>query len=150
MGLRRGPLTEKFFNSLLALMQLQLALVCDHAEQTGDGKLDIRGVFNDLAAPGFPAKHDMVLVMTVEWSRDDIGHYDFEVDLTGPSGQSTMTIQGHSDVDRRDPDRPPARTQIVMPLREVIFPEPGVYRFGIRIKGRDYEGPSLFLMELEA
>ena len=133
----------------VAAMRLQLALVCDHAEQTGDGKLDIRGVFNDLAAPGFPAKHDMVLVMVMEWSRDDIGHYDFEVALTGPSGQSTMTIQGHSDVDRRDPDRPPARTQIVMPLQEVIFPEPGVYRFGIRIKGRDHEGPSLFLMEFD-
>ena len=131
-------------------MRLQLALVCDHAEQTDDVKLDIRGVFNDLAAPGFPARHDMVLVMTLEWSRDDIGPYDFEVDLTGPSGQSTVTIQGHSDVDRRDPDHPPARTQIVMPLQGVVFPEPGEYRFGIRIKGRTYEGPSLFLIEQEA
>ena len=66
-------------------MRLSLALVCDHAEQTAEGKLDIRGVFNDLAAPGFPAKHDMVLVMVMEWSRDDAGHYDFEVNLTGPS-----------------------------------------------------------------
>ena len=130
-------------------MRLQLALVCDDAEETTDGKLDLRGVFSDLAAPGFPAKHDMVLVLAVEWSRDDLGHYDFEVDLTGPSGQSTMTIQGHSDVDRRELNRPPARTRIVMPLREVIFPEPGAYSFRIRIKGKDYEGPSLFLMELE-
>jgi hypothetical protein len=131
-------------------MRLQLALVCDYAEETEDGKLDLRGVFSDLAAPGFPAKHDMVLVLAVEWSRDDLGHYDFAVDLTGPSGQSSMTIQGHSDVDRRDPDHPPARTRIVMPLREVTFPEPGAYHFRIRIKGRDYEGPSLFLMEMES
>ena len=130
-------------------MRLQLALVCDHAEETADGKLDLRGVFSDLAAPGFPAKHDMVLVLAVEWSRDDLGHYDFEVDLTGPSGKPSMSIQGHSDVDRRPADRPPARTRIVMPLHEVIFPEPGVYRFRIKIKGQDYEGPSLFLMELE-
>jgi hypothetical protein len=130
-------------------MRLQLALVCDHAEETADGKLDLRGVFSDLAAPGFPAKHDMVLVLAVEWSRDDLGKYDFEVDLTGPSGKSSMTIQGHSDVDRRDPTHPPARTRIVMPLQEVIFPEPGAYQFRIRIKGREYDGPSLFLMELE-
>ncbi len=129
-------------------MRLQLALVCDQAEQTADGKLDIRGVFHDLAAPGFPAKHDMVLVVAVEWSRDDVGLFDFDVDMIGPSGQSTMTVKGHSEVDRRDPDSPPARTQIVMPLREVVFPEPGVYGFRIRIKGRSYEGPSLFLMEL--
>ena len=130
-------------------MKLQLALVCDHAEETADGKLDVHGIFNDLAAPGFPAKHDMVLVMTVEWSRDDMGHYDFDVNLTGPSGQTSMTIQGHSEVDRRDPDRPPARTRIVMPLQGVIFPYPGAYRFVIRIKGQDYEGPSLFLIQVE-
>ena len=130
-------------------MRLQLALVCDHAEQRADGKLDIQGIFNDLAAPGFPAKHDMILVIAVEWSRGDVGHFDFEVNMAGPSGQSSMTIQGHSEVDRRDPDRPPARTQIIMPLREVIFPEPGAYQFRIRIKGRDYDGPSLFLMETE-
>jgi len=130
-------------------MRLQLALVCDNAEQSADGKLDIQGVFNDLAAPGFPAKHDMILVIAVEWSRGDVGHFDFEVNMAGPSGQSSMTIQGHSEVDRRDPDRPPARTQIIMPLREVIFPEPGAYQFRIRIKGRDYDGPSLFLMETE-
>ena len=130
-------------------MRLQLALVCDNADQRADGKLDIQGVFNDLAAPGFPAKHDMILVIAVEWSRGDIGHFDFEVNMAGPSGQSSMTIQGHSEVDRRDPDRPPARTQIIMPLREVIFPEPGAYQFRIQIKGRDHDGPSLFLMETE-
>ena len=131
-------------------MLLQLALVCDHAEQTPEGKLDIRGVFNDLAAPGFPAKHDMVLVLAVEWDRDDSGRHDFQVDLVGPSGHPTMTVQGHSDVDRRDPDRPPARTRIVMPLREVIFPERGAYGFRIRVKGRTYDGPSLYLMDSEA
>ena len=128
-------------------MKLQLALVCDHAEETPDGKLDIRGVFNDLAAPGFPAKHDMILVLAVEWDRSDTGRHDFQVDLVGPSGHPTMTVQGHSDVNPREPGRPPARTKMVMPLREVIFPKRGTYRFRIRLKGRTYEGPSLYLME---
>tara|TARA_B100000678_G_C18160813_1_gene482950 strand:- start:398 stop:829 length:432 start_codon:yes stop_codon:yes gene_type:complete len=130
-------------------MQLQLALVCDHAEQTPEGKLDIQGVFNDLAAVGFPAKHDMVLVLVVEWDHADRGRHDFQVDLVGPSGHPTMTVQGHSDVDPRKPDRPPARTRMIMPLREVIFPKKGIYSFRIRLKGRTYEGPSLYLMESE-
>ena len=128
-------------------MRLQLALVCDHAEETPDGKLDIRGVFNDLAAPGFPAKHDMVLVLAVEWDRSDTGRHDFQVDLLGPSGNPTMTVQGHSDVDSREPERPPARTRIVIPLREVIFPERGAYNFRVQVKGRTYDGPSLYLTE---
>ena len=130
-------------------MQLQLALVCDHADQTPEGKLDLKGVFNDLAAPGFPAKHDMFLVLVVEWDRSDQGRYEFQVDLLDPSTKSSMTIRGHSDVDRRDPGRPPARTRIIMPLRDVIFPEAGQYRFRIQVKGRTHEGPSLFLVEAE-
>ena len=130
-------------------MQLQIALVCDYAEQTSDGKLDIKGVFNDLVAPGFPAKHDMFLVLRMEWGRDDRGEYEFQVDLFDPSLRSTMTISGHSDVDLRGLESPPARTQIIMPLEDVIFPTTGEYKFHIQVKGRTYEGPSLFLMEAD-
>ena len=130
-------------------MQLQLALVCDQVEETPQGKLNLTGVFHDLAAPGFPAKHDMFLVLAVEWARSDQGRFDFQVDLLDPSKKSTMTIRGHSDVDQREPERPPARTRIVMPLRDVIFPEAGPYQFQIQVKGRTHPGPSLFLMEAE-
>ncbi len=130
-------------------MQLQLALVCDEVEETPEGKLNLKGVFNDLAAPGFPAKHDMFLVLAVEWGRSDQGRFDFQVDLLDPSNRSTMTMRGHSDVDRRDPKRPPARTRIIMPLKDVVFPEAGQYQFQIQVKGRTHQGPSLFLVEAE-
>ena len=131
-------------------MRLQLALVCDHAEQTPHGKLDLRGVFNDLAAPGFPAKHDMVLVLAVEWARSDEGTYAFQVDLVDSSDRTTMTIRGHSNVDRREPGRSPARTCVILPLTDVIFPQPGRYTFRISVKGRTHEGPSLYLVEAES
>ena len=130
-------------------MQLQLALVCDHVEETPEGKLDLKGVFNDLAAPGFPAKHDMFLLLAVEWGRADQGRYEFQVDLLDPASESTMTIRGHSDVDLREPEQPPARTRIIMPLRDVVFPVAGQYRFQIQVKGRTHRGPSLFLVEAE-
>ena len=53
-------------------MELILALMCDDASTTSDGKLDVHGVFNDLFAPGFPARRDkMVLVAGIEWDRED-------------------------------------------------------------------------------
>ncbi len=130
-------------------MQLQLALVCDEVEETPEGKLNLKGVFNDLAAPGFPAKHDMFLVLAVEWGRTDQGKYDFQVDLLDPSGRPAMTIQGHSDVDHREPERPPARTRIITPLKDVIFPSAGQYQFQVQVKGRTHLGPSIFLVEAE-
>ena len=129
-------------------MHVQLALVCDDARMRPDGKMDVHGVFNDLAAPSFPAKQDrMVLVTTIEWDRDDEGRNAFRVDLLGPDGRPSLTVDGHTDVDARSPDRPPPRTRLILPLEEVVFPRPGKYRFEIRVKGRKLRGPSLFLME---
>jgi len=129
-------------------VELQLALVCDHAKTTDDGKLDVHGIFNDLYAPAFPALQDhMVLVLAVEWSRSDSGRYRFRVELTDPDGKPTLSVEGHTDVDSRPEDRPPARTRLMLPLEKVVFPKPGAYKFKIQLKGKWHEGPSLHLMQ---
>lgn len=129
-------------------MELQLALVCDHAKTTDDGKLDVHGIFNDLYAPAFPALQDhMVLVLAVEWSRSDSGRYRFRVELTDPDGKPTLSVEGHTDVDSRPEDRPPARTRLMLPLEKVVFPKPGAYKFKVQLKGKWHEGPSLHLMQ---
>ena len=129
-------------------MELQLALVCDHAKTTDDGKLDVHGIFNDLYAPAFPALQDhMVLVLALEWSRSDSGRYRFRVELTDPDGKPTLSVEGHTDVDSRPEDRPPARTRLMLPLEKVVFPKPGAYKFKVQLKGKWHEGPSLHLMQ---
>lgn len=131
-------------------MELLLGLVCDDARTTDEGKLDVQGIFNDLFAPGFPAKQErMVLVLAIEWDRRDQGRFQFRVDLKGPDGRPSLTVDGHTEVDRRPPERPPARTRLVMPLEDVIFPEPGKYRFEVRMKGETFPGPALHLVEQE-
>jgi hypothetical protein len=132
-------------------VELTMALVCDRARATEDGKLDVHGVFNDLFATGFPAKQQrMMLVMGIEWDRSDDGRYKFRVDLEDPTGRPTLTLEGHTDVDKRTPDRPPARTRLIMPLEEVVFPVPGTYRFVLRMKGTQLQGPALHAFLKEA
>ncbi len=129
-------------------MNLELALVCDHAQATPEGKLDVHGIFNDLFAPGFPAKQErMVLVLVLEWDRADEGRHKFRVDLLDPSGKPSLTVDGHSDVDPRAADRPPARTRLVLPMEEVVFPSPGRYTFQVQVKGHHLPGPSLHVVE---
>jgi hypothetical protein len=129
-------------------MQLLLALVCDEAGLNQEGKLDVHGVFNDLYAPGFPAKQDrMVLALVVEWDRQDQGRHRFQVDLVDEDGKPTLSVEGYSDVDPRPADRPPPRTRLVMPLEEVVFPRPGAYTFRLTMKGKKFQGPSLYLVE---
>lgn len=129
-------------------MRLAVAVVADHADSTPEGKLNVHGIFHDLYAPGFPAEQaHLVLVLVVEWKHDDQGRYSFDIDLKDPNGRVALTVNGHTDVDRRPVGRPPARTRLVLPMDRVVFPVPGRYGFEIRMKGRSWDGPVLHLIE---
>ncbi len=128
-------------------MELYLSVACDAARQAESGtRIDVQGAFNDLFAPGFPAvQSKMVIVAGIEWDRADEGSYHFRVDLLDPSRKPCLTVEGETQVDRRAADRPPARTCLIMPVENVVFPVPGKYRFSVRAKGRVFKGTALHL-----
>jgi hypothetical protein len=131
-------------------MELQMAFFCDDAHETPEGKLDAKGIFHDLFAPGFPARHDrMVLVIVLDWDRADEGRYKLKAELVDPDGATVLTIEGHSDVQPSPPGQPPARTRLVMPLEQAVFPRPGRYHLRATVKGTRLRGPSLHLVELQ-
>jgi len=129
-------------------VELQFAFFCDEAVEQTTGKLDVRGVFHDLFAPGFPALQDrMVLVIGIEWDRRDQGRYALKAELVGQDEAVVLTVDGHSDVVSRPADRPPARTRLVTPLKDVVFPKPGKYHVRVIVKGKRFRGPALHLLE---
>jgi hypothetical protein len=131
-------------------MHLLMMAFCEHAELRPDGKLDVHGAFADLAAPGFPAKQDtMVLVVAVEWEPGDGGRYRFKVELKGRGGQPSLTIDGETEVRAFASGDRPARTYLIMPVDDVVFPEPGPYRLEARLKGETLLGPVLHLWEID-
>ena len=130
-------------------MRLRFSAVCDDARPTPTGRMDLHGVYHDLAAPGFPAKQEhMVLVLVLEWDRKDHGRYLFKADLEDEDGKVSLTVEGETDVHESPPDQPPARSQLIMPMDEVVFPRPGQYTFRVRVKGQALEGPGIYLMEI--
>ncbi len=130
-------------------MHVLLMALCEHAQLRADGKLDVHGVFNDLSAPGFPAKQDeMVLVVAVEWDAADEGRYQFKVDLVGQAARPAFTVNGETEVRPRGAEGRPGRTYLIMPLQDIVFPDPGAYRLELRIKGRTHAGPYLHLWQV--
>lgn len=110
-------------------MELLLSLACEDAQARPDGRLDFIGVFDELNAPGFPAAQDrMTVVFVMEWAADQEGRQEFTADLVDADDRKVLTIEGHTDV------APPegsarAKTQLIMPLERVVFPQEGEYRF---------------------
>ena len=128
-------------------MNLLLGLVCDQAHQAPDGRLHIQGQYHDLYAPGFPAKHDLTLVTVLEWSRNDHGRYNFTVELIDPNGKPSLRGSGYTEVVEAAEGGPAARTYYIEPLKDVVFPVAGTYRFRIQVKGVWHDGPTLYLWE---
>ena len=130
-------------------MHLRFSAICDDARPTPDGKIDVHGVYHDLSAPGFPAKQDhLVLVLVLEWSREDHGRYRFKADLEDDTGDISLTVEGETEVHLTAPDQPPARSQLILPMDDVVFPHPGQYTFRVKVKGDTFEGPGIYLMEV--
>ena len=122
-------------------------LFCTDASAGPDGKLNIHGVFNDLRAPDFPARQDqIVLAGIVEWDRHEQGRIPFRIDLIDPEGMSIFTIEGHTDVEPQPQSGAPARTQFVLPLKNVMFPVPGRYQIRMDFDGHKTTGPSMYLL----
>lgn len=131
-------------------MYLRFSAICDHAGTTPTGRIDLHGVYHDLAAPGFPAKQErLVLVLVLEWDREDHGRYLFKADLEDDEGNVSLTVEGETEVHQAAPDQPPARSQLIMPIEEIVFPRAGQYTFRVRVKGQELEGPGLFLLEID-
>jgi len=130
-------------------MHVLMMAFCEHAQLRPDGKLDIHGAFNDLAAPGFPAKQDeMVLVVAVEWDAGDGGRYQFKVELKGSAPKPSFTVNGETEVQPRGQGDRPGRTYLIMPLKDIVFPQAGAYQLELTIKGKSIPGPLLHLWEV--
>jgi hypothetical protein len=107
-------------------------VICEEVRERQDGRMDIMGVFNELAAPGFPAAQDrMTVVLVLEWEAEEAGEQPIRADLVDADGEKILTIQGHTDVDRRQPGQAPPQTRLVLPLEEIVFPHPGEYHFEV-------------------
>ena len=127
-------------------MELILALACEDARARPDGRLDLVGVFDELSAPGFPARQDrMTVVFVMEWPREEEGRREFRADLVDDAGRKVLTIEGHTDVSADGRRRP--RTQLVMALENVVFPDVGEYRFQLAVGDETTTAFSLFLSE---
>ena len=123
---------------------------CKHADTNEEGQLNMLGIFNELYAPGFPARQDLLVIAgIIEWDKQQEGKIPFEIHLTDEQGKSIFTIQGHSEVDPRSKNQPPAKTQLLMPIEKCVFPEAGCYRAECLVAGKNFSGPALYLMRTE-
>jgi hypothetical protein len=132
-------------------MKLLLLLAADYANITGDGKLNVMGIFRDINAYSFPTRHSsMHLVVKLG---AELGEYGdtrtLTVKLRDPDGVDIMTITGPAVIPNSEGGRIP-EINAILELKDIIFPKPGPYQFVVLID-KDYKGDlPVYVNKLEA
>jgi hypothetical protein len=130
-------------------MNLVLAIACDAATVSPQGKLDVQGIYNELSAPEFPAAQErLTVVLVLEWSAREAGEQPIRADLMGPDGDMVVTVQGHTDVELAPDNEIPPQTRMILPLENVVFPTAGRYFFRIQAGNETVEALPLYVSRM--
>ncbi len=119
-------------------MEIDLALTADAATIDGSGKLNLLGVFDQIAVQKFPARHGrLALVLRFLGGAADAGTHNLTIKLTSPAGTELVSLSGELNV---RPGRGSLQTGIRVPhvinLDGIVFQEIGIHTFDITVDGR--------------
>ena len=128
-----------------------LFLVADYANVTGDGKLNVMGIFNDINAVNFPARHSsMHLIAKLGPELSEYGQKrSFTVILMDPDGNHIMELSGEFDVPQGQGGRKP-EVNIILDLKDVILPKSGRYQLVLLIDKDQKDELTLYVNQIEA
>ena len=121
-------------------MKVDLFLTADYANITGDGKLNVMGIFREINAYSFPARHSLMhLVIRFEAELGEFGQSRvIHVKLLDGVGKELMAISGNINIPEIKKGMIP-QVNAVIELRDIVFPIPGIYQFVVLID-KDHKG----------
>jgi hypothetical protein len=132
-------------------MKPLLFLAADCANVTGDGKLNVMGVFNDINAINFPARHpSMHLVAKLGLELGEHGQRRaFTVILMDADANHIMELSGEFDVPTGQGGRKP-EVNIILELKDVVLPKPGRYAFVLLVDKEQKDELTLYVNQIQA
>ncbi|MBW3569675.1 MAG: hypothetical protein KY467_01095 [Gemmatimonadetes bacterium] len=129
-------------------MKVLYSVIAEDAQLRNDGRMDAHGIFHELYARGFPARQEgLTLVTTIEWDATERGSIDFTVNLLDPDRAPVLTINAQTQVEDQYAVHRPARTQMAIPIDQLIFPRAGAYEFELAVGETKQALAPIYLIE---
>jgi hypothetical protein len=115
-------------------VKIRMAVLADEANVSQEGKLNLMGIFDRIAAAEFPVIHPkMVFAFRVEADSGDSGRaFPVNVSMEDEDGAPLFEAEG----EMMAPPVPPGEfttANQIFALVGVQFPRPGTYRFVVRL-----------------
>ncbi len=116
-------------------MNVQLALVCDHAIIDQHGKLSVLGIFDRIWVERFPAIHPRLhLVLRLKGRRTEVGDHAVLIQLLDDTGREILRGEGNVQI-----GEPPAGVTDIEAAAVLAFDvpleRPGICTFEIAVDG---------------
>jgi hypothetical protein len=121
-------------------MEVQVFLAADYANVEQSGKLNVMGIFRDIYANNFPARHSsMFLVLKLGAQLGEYGvSRNITIKLLNADGIELLNITRPIDIPKGEKGRRP-EINMILGLRDLVFPEPGDYQFVVLVDN-DWKG----------
>lgn len=128
-------------------MDVTLAVCCDAANVSREGKLNLLGIFNSIHAAEFPCTHPhLALVLRVEARVGEEGTYPLEIQLVDEDGQQLFDISGQLTLQGAQPGRP-MTAQTIMDINNLQLPRAGTFAFEIFLDGHHSRSVAIHAFE---
>jgi hypothetical protein len=116
-------------------VNVQLALVCDHAIIDQHGKLSVLGIFDRIWVERFPAIHPRLhLVLRLKGRRTEVGDHAVLIQLVDDTGREILRGEGNVQI-----GEPPAGVVEIEAAAVLAFDVPleraGIHTFEIAVDG---------------
>src|SRR5689334_1261684 len=116
------------------IMQVALLLAADYANVAQGGKLNVMGIFDNIAAANFPARHgSMHLVVKLAAEPGESNQTrTVTILLLDEDGGELMRVGQEIQVPQGASGRRP-EMNFIMELRDLTFQTPGIYEFVVQV-----------------
>jgi hypothetical protein len=102
-----------------------------------DRKLTASGIFDNILAPNFPAKHPrMCLVVNVEGAYSEKGLHPISVEFRDNDDNRIFETTQQIELGNPNITHGNLRAGVIFDLRDLLFKKPGEYQFVIFVDGR--------------
>jgi hypothetical protein len=131
-------------------MQVTLLLAADYANVAQGGKLNVMGIFDNIRARTFPARHTMmhiVIKLAAELGESNETR-TVTLKLVDQDGNELMKMAQNVQVPATVGGRRP-ELNMIMGIQDIKFPEPGTYEFVVLVD-KDFKGSrAIQLIQIE-
>ena len=121
-------------------MRTLIFLTADYANITQDKKLNVMGIFNQIWSKSFPAKHStfhLIIKLCLELGEEPNREREIEIKLINEDATWERPLgppRNFKFPEERIPGFTP-EFNLILGVRDMVFPEPGIYQFVVLVDG---------------